>query len=116
MVSKDAAQGPVHKLDSGVIFLVVSQKDNKVIQRMEVFVRIEHRGKGTPSRQEVIDAVSKLLGTSRDLVVVRKIETEYGKDTSRAWVHVYRDRSVLERFEPKHLLERSAKKEKGGVQ
>ncbi|HWQ17970.1 MAG TPA: hypothetical protein VNL13_09095 [Sulfolobales archaeon] len=114
MAGGGSAQGPVLKLDSGVIFLVVSQKENKVIQRREVVIRIEHRGKGTPSRPEVIDAVSKLLGVSPDLVVVRRIETEYGRDSSRAWIHVYSDRAVLEKFEPRHLIERSSKKEGGG--
>ena len=101
------------KLDSG-IYILVSQRENKVIQRREAVLRIEHRGRGTPSRQDVIEAVSKLLGVDKSLVVVRRIETEYGRDASRAWVHIYSDRSVLERFEPKHLLQRSEKRGKEG--
>ena len=116
MASKGSAQGPVLKLDNGVIFLVVSQKENKVIQRREVVVRIEHRGKGTPSRPDVINAVSKLMEVNPDLVVVRRIETEYGRDASKAWVHIYWDKAALEKFEPRYVLERTAKGGKGGGQ
>ncbi len=109
----ESRQGPAVKLDSG-IYVLISQKENKVIQRREAVLRIEHRNKGTPSRPDVIEAVSKLLGVDKSLVVVRRIETEYGKDSSKAWVHIYRDRATLERFEPKHLLQRTEKKEKKG--
>jgi len=105
-------KGSVVKLDSG-IYILASQKENKVIQRREAVLRIEHRGRGTPSRREVIEAVSKLLGVDRGLIVVRRIETEYGRDASKAWIHIYSDRSALEKFEPKHLLQRSEEKEGG---
>ena len=76
----EGRQTPVLKLDSG-IYMLVSQKENRVIHRLEAVLRIE---------------------------------TEYGKDTSRAWIHAYRDPETLNRFEPKHLLQRSEKK--GGSQ
>lgn len=109
----EGRQTPVLKLDSG-IYMLVSQKENRVIHRLEAVLRIEHRGRGTPSRLDVLEAASKLLNVDKGLIVVRRIETEYGKDTSRAWIHAYRDPETLNRFEPKHLLQRSEKK--GGSQ
>jgi small subunit ribosomal protein S24e len=109
----ESQQGPVVRLDSG-IYTLVSQKENKVIQRREAVLRIEHRNKGTPSRLDVIEAISKLFGIDKSLLVVRRIETEYGRDSSKAWVHIYGDRATLERFEPKYLLQRSEKKEEKG--
>lgn len=113
-MSKEEARGLVLKLESGV-YILESKKENRVIQRIEALVRIEHMGRGTPSRMEITDAVSKMLGVDKGLVVIRRVETEYGRSASKAWIHIYRDRATLEKFEPKHLLERGVKKgEKGG--
>jgi len=113
-MSEKQARGSALKLETG-IYILESKKENRVIQRIEALIRIEHMGRSTPSREEIAGAVSKILGVDKSLVVIRRVETEYGRSASKAWIHIYRDRATLEKFEPKHLLERGIKKgEKGG--
>lgn len=89
---------------------------NNVIGRRELTLKVYHMGSGTPSRKEIIKAVVESLGVKDNLVVVRKISTVYGAGISNVKLHIYNSREVLEKIEPKYLLDRDAgtKQKKGG--
>lgn len=108
------SEAPSIKLGDGSVYFLISQRLNKTIRRREVLVSVHHAGRGTPSRREAASAISKLLGVGEDLVVIKRIEGEYGREASRIWANVYEDRADLERFEPKYLLARGGKKSSGG--
>ncbi|MCI2415284.1 MAG: 30S ribosomal protein S24e [Candidatus Aramenus sp.] len=89
---------------------------NKVIERREIAIKLFHIGVGTPSREELRKAIAQFLGKPEELVVVRKIFTKYGAGISEARVHIYDKKENLEKYEPKHLLERGTGKKQGGEQ
>lgn len=84
---------------------IVSDRVNRLVGRRELRVVLDHPGSSTPSRREVIEKLRELLSLSeRQVVIVRKILTEYGLGRSSALVHVYDDPERAKQFEPPHLL------------
>ncbi len=85
---------------------VVSERHNSLVHRLEVEAVVGHQGASTPSRKSVAEALARLYSRSPDLVVIRKIETEYGVGLSKVYAHIYDDPERLRSFEPRHLLRR----------
>ena len=96
----------------------IVEKDiqNNVFNRRELYIKIYHIGSGTPSRKEIISALSAIYGAKEDLVVVKDIETVYGGGISYVRVNIYKNKEDLEKIEPKHLIGRDTgqKVKKGG--
>ncbi|AOL15965.1 30S ribosomal protein S24e [Sulfolobus sp. A20] len=96
--------------------IIERQFQNTLIGRREISIKVYHMGSGTPSRKDMIKSVAQALGVQENLIVVRKIFTSYGAGISNVKLHVYNSREVLEKIEPKYLLDRDAgtKQKKGG--
>ena len=96
----------------------VIEKDveNKVLNRREITIKIYHIGSGTPSRKEIISAISAVLGAKEDLIVIKRVDTVYGAGISIVRANVYKNKEDLEKVEPKHLIGRDTgqKVKKGG--
>jgi small subunit ribosomal protein S24e len=100
------SSGKVAVVKEGAELRVVSERFNKLIRRLEVEAVVTHQGMSTPSRRELIEVLSKLYSKSPELVIVRKIESEYGVGVSRVYAYIYEDPDRLKSFEPKHILKR----------
>lgn len=85
-----------------------------MMKREEFMISLEHTGKATPSRHEVLPEVSKLTKTDKDLIIIDKIFSMHGKSESKIKVFVYESKSDI----PKEKLEkmqRRMKKKKGAT-
>jgi len=96
----------VARLREGGELRVVSERFNSLIKRIEVEAVVTHQGMSTPSRRDLIEVLSRLYSRSPELVVVRKIESEYGMGMSRVYAHIYESLDRLKLYEPKHILKR----------
>ncbi|HDD25465.1 MAG TPA: 30S ribosomal protein S24e [Acidilobales archaeon] len=109
---------PVKRISMGPDYeiLVVRERRNELVKRLEIDTYIAHVGKGTPRRADIRKAIAQNYGKSEELIVVRKIESEFGIGLSKAEIHIYDDIERLKLFEPKHILKRheEEKKEGGG--
>ncbi len=94
------------ELPDGSILYVVRERENKLIGRLEVAGVVIHEGKGTPKRSDVAEALSKLYSKPRELVVVKKIKSEYGMGRSNIRANIYDDINRLKSFEPEYILKR----------
>ncbi|HDD34320.1 MAG TPA: 30S ribosomal protein S24e [Thermofilaceae archaeon] len=86
---------------------VLEEWENKLVERRELIVRINHPAGGTPPRAEVRSEIAKMLGVDADLVYVRSIRTEYGMCESVARVHVYYDVGRALKVEPEHVIRKN---------
>jgi small subunit ribosomal protein S24e len=86
---------------------VISEKDNPLIKRKELIVRIGHIGKSTPSRGLIRHEIARIYNVEPELVYVRGIKTEYGMGVTEAEVHIYSSVERAKLFEPKHVLKRN---------
>lgn len=85
---------------------VVSEEYNALIKRREVLLKIQHVGKGTPSRSVIREAVAKFYNVNVDQVVVKKIETEYGWGVTNVHIHIYPSVEQAKLFEPEYVFKR----------
>jgi len=68
---------------------VINQKKNPLMNREEAWIRIDHSGKPTPPRKDIIADVAKQFKAKEDCVIVDKIFSEAGIAASRVKVLVY---------------------------
>ncbi len=81
-------------------FEIVSEKDNPVLSRREIIVKMKVGG-ATPSRKDVVAGVAAHFGVAENLIMVDQILTEFGTPDCRAKLKIYKD----EKFIPKQRLD-----------
>ncbi|RLI96412.1 MAG: hypothetical protein DRO99_04485 [Candidatus Aenigmatarchaeota archaeon] len=69
---------------------VLSQKTNPLMKREEAWMEVDHDGKPTPTRKELIANAAKHFKAKEDQVIISKVFSEKGKASSRVKVHVYK--------------------------
>lgn len=92
---------------------IISDRDNKLVERRELTVEIDHFGSGTPTRNEIREKIAEMLKVPVNLVIVRKLETEYGLNVSTALIHIYSSEERLRKIEPEHVIRKNFGEEKG---
>ena len=89
---------------------VVSQKDNPLLERQEVVVKVTEYS-STPSRTELLEELPKALkGAQKDGVYIQKVDQHYGRKQTLVMAHVYASKESLEKHVHKKLLRESGKK------
>jgi ribosomal protein S24E len=68
---------------------VISENKNPLMNRDEAWIRIDHGGKPTPHRKDIITEVAKHFKAKEDCVIVDKIFSETGQAASKIKVLVY---------------------------
>ncbi len=86
---------------------ILNREENKLLDREELIILIEHRNSATPNRTELRQKLSAMLGIDEKLIVIRKILSEYGKQRSKAFVNVYKSEEIRNKLEPKYILKRN---------
>jgi small subunit ribosomal protein S24e len=99
-------QGKIMKISNDMSIVVVREFENKVLSRVEVELYIDHLTRGTPSRKELQKIISLLYKVPEDVVIVKKITSEYGRGGSKAYVNIYLSRDAIKMLEPKYILKR----------
>lgn len=92
---------------------IIDDKENKLVGRRELIVEIDHFGGGTPARGEIRQKVAEMVKVPAKLVVVRRLETEYGLNVSTALIHIYSSEDRLRRIEPEHVIRKNFGEERG---
>jgi len=81
---------------------------NPLLKRDEVEVIIDHKGKPTPSRHDLVKDMAKKLHAKENLIIINKIHTIRGKNESKVTAFIYHKEDDI----PKGLLEASKKRMK----
>jgi small subunit ribosomal protein S24e len=86
---------------------IISRENNQLLNREEIIVLIDHKNEPTPKRDDIREKISAMIGKNKNLIVVEKILTEFGKQKSKAFVNVYQNEEDMKKLEPKHILKRN---------
>ena len=86
---------------------IISRENNQLLNREEIIVLIDHKNEVTPKRDDIKEKVSAMIGKDKNLIVVEKILTEFGKQRSKAFVNVYQNEEDMKKLELKHILKRN---------
>jgi len=66
-----------------------TQKENPLMKRKEFWLKLEHEGKPTPGRKEILPEVAKIVKSKEDLIIIDKIFSFGGRSISKVKVFVY---------------------------
>jgi len=92
-----------------------NKTDNKLLNRVEAKIEIDHSGEATPSRESLKPVLATKLGAKPELIIIRSIRSTFGSGKSTCSVHIYKKEADLKLHEPKHLLKRDIKEKKAPV-
>ena len=92
---------------------VISEKQNLLCNRKEIVVQFTDIA-ATPSRKQVTEDVSKKFGCNAELVVIDRIEQNFGSKKANARVRVYDNAEEKAKYEKGWKDKRTKGKEKKG--
>jgi len=85
---------------------IVSRKENKLLNRVEINFRWQHEGQATPSRQAVMNLVKTLEpGSNPDCIVVKECNTRFGQPLTTGMAFIYSDSDSMT-VEPEFIHKR----------
>jgi ribosomal protein S24E len=93
---------------------VTEKKKNPLMKREEVHATIEHSGKPTPPRKEILPHLEKFLKAKGDLILIDKIFSVKGKGESKLKVFVYSKKDDIPKDKLELIQRRSERKKAKG--
>ena len=85
---------------------ILERKENPLLERVELAFSLRHVGVPTPSRQALLEAVTRMEpGSSVDQIIVKNVNTRFGQPLTTGDAYVYGSREALLK-EPKYILQR----------
>lgn len=85
---------------------IVSRTENKLLSRVEIDFKWNHKGTKTPSKKEVMDLVKTLEpGSNPDFIVVKNCKTRYGQALTTGQALIYETAESMA-VEPEYIHER----------
>ncbi len=69
---------------------ILVKKENKLLQREELTVRVPHATQATPSRKELTEALVQGIKVPANRLVIERVLTSPGTTESHARVYVYK--------------------------
>jgi ribosomal protein S24E len=88
---------------------ILSDVENRLIKRKEIAFSVAQDG-GTIKRDELAKELCKRLNLHPENVLIVRIDQGYGLKESVGVAHAYENRETLEKYEPKTIIARIAKK------
>ncbi|HII10281.1 MAG: 30S ribosomal protein S24e [Candidatus Micrarchaeaceae archaeon] len=88
---------------------ILSNNENKLLKRKEISFSVVQEG-GTVNKAELSKELCKKLNLHPESTIITRIDQGYGMKGSTGMAHAYQTKEELEKYEPRKLLERGAKK------
>ena len=90
---------------------IIEHRKNSLMKRDEIRAVVEHAGKPTPRREDIMPSLESVLKTTSDLIFIDKIFTEKGKGQSIVKLFVYGSKEDIHKQELERAGKRKGKKE-----
>ena len=88
---------------------IISNNENKMLSRKEIRFSVMQDG-GTVSRAELAKELCKKLNLHPESTIITRIDQGFGMRESTGMAHAYQTKDALEKYEPKKILARIAKR------
>jgi small subunit ribosomal protein S24e len=93
---------------------IIEDKNNALLNRREVNFVVTFKGP-TPPRNDVKDKLAAMLNVPLELVIIQKMENEFGKQEASGYAKIYEDASRMKDVEREPVLARNALPEEPDV-
>jgi len=90
-----------------MIFNKKSEEYNSLVKRKEVEFEIGHVNEGTPGRSDVILCLASEYKVKKEVIVLKRIVTESGTNTTSGYAEIYDNVKRLRKFIQEHIRKRS---------
>ncbi|MFC1728237.1 30S ribosomal protein S24e [Nanoarchaeota archaeon] len=90
---------------------ILNKNEQPLLSRTEVDIEITYEGI-TPSRADIKKQIASQLNTDEKLVVVRKIDAQYGEKNAEVLAYSYKNEEDMKRIETENALNKGMPKEK----
>ncbi|MBN1385520.1 hypothetical protein JW968_00915 [Candidatus Woesearchaeota archaeon] len=84
---------------------VLKENETPLLSRKRYTLKIESTG-ATPSRKELIKAVSAKIKSNPNLTIIKHIYPQFGGKYTKLIAHVYKDMDALEKIEHEYLIKK----------
>jgi len=88
---------------------IIEHKKNPLMGRDEIKAVVEHHGKPTPTRDQILPSLGDVLKAEAGHILIRKIFTERGKGESLVRAFVYEKKEDMPRQRMEIIQKRAAK-------
>ncbi len=87
---------------------ITKERENRLLHRTEIegIVKFES---GTPTRKDIIKYIAAKKNIPEKLVVVSKIDQEYGGRSAKVEIRIYESESKMKSIEPEYMIKRQEK-------
>ncbi|MDD2777460.1 MAG: hypothetical protein PHY36_04525 [Methanocellales archaeon] len=86
---------------------VIEKRVNPLLKRLEIMFKVDHEG-ATPSREEIRNNLAAMLNAKKELVIIERMRSEYGKRETRGYAKIYNSEKDLGDIEQAHIIQRNA--------
>jgi small subunit ribosomal protein S24e len=86
-----------------------SNKENKLLNRKEITFTVD-QDNSTVRKDDLTRELCKKLSLNPEATLIVRIDQGFGSKQSSGVAHSYATKEMLDKFEPKHVLARIAKK------
>lgn len=90
---------------------VLEEKENPLLDRKELTVKVIHKGKATPKKDEIRDKIIAKLGANKDTLILGPLNQRFGSTDSLAKVKIYKTKERLIQVEAPHRIKKNIKEE-----
>jgi small subunit ribosomal protein S24e len=91
---------------------ILEDRANPLLKRHEYRFEVAHATAATPKREEVRDALSKLVKSPKDRVIIERMRARFGTAITLGDALVYENAEAAKSTERSHILVRNGLKEK----
>jgi len=90
-------------------FNVIEEKENKLLKRKEILVRLDYEGKSTPSKAELQKILADHFKVKMENLEISKVLSEIGLTKGKAWIKIWEEKKVPIYSEIKKKAEKEEK-------
>ncbi|MFW6304734.1 MAG: hypothetical protein ACOC1V_03040 [Candidatus Saliniplasma sp.] len=86
---------------------IKEEKENKLLNRRELVLIVSHGKNPIPSRDDFRNRISNFMGVSKDQVIINKINSEFGMDSTQVFTKVYNSKDDVLKYESEYSKNRN---------
>ena len=94
---------------------IIKDEKNVLLDRRDIVCNVISEGT-TASRENVKNMLVALLDTKSELMILDRMNTQYGTQNILGYARLYNDLQQLQAVEPAYMIARNASKESGKEQ
>ncbi len=86
---------------------ILNERENPLLKRRELVLKIVHEEGPTPTRKSVVELLAAIKNSKPGLVVIRKMNSLFGKRESIAYARIYETEERMKQVENPHIVKRN---------